>query len=36
MCTPQGASDLGKIAFELATGEGLPAHAQSANYRIKK
>jgi histidinol dehydrogenase len=36
MCTPQGACDLGKIAFELATGEGLPAHAQSANYRIKK
>ncbi len=35
MCTPQGATQLGKIAFELASGEGLPAHAQSAKYRIQ-
>ncbi len=35
MCSPQGASDLGKIAATLADGEGLTAHAQSARYRIK-
>jgi len=35
MCSPQGASDLGKIAATLADGEGLQAHAQSARYRIK-
>ena len=35
MCSPQGASDLGKIAATLADGEGLHAHAQSARYRIK-
>lgn len=28
-----GAQTLGAIAAELATGEGLPAHAQSARYR---
>jgi len=35
-CSPQGASDLGKIASVLAHGEGLIAHARSAEYRIKK
>lgn len=30
----QGAAELGKIARVLAEGEGLPAHAQSAAYRI--
>lgn len=31
----QGASRLGHIASELAQGEGLTAHARSAQYRIK-
>ena len=35
-CSPQGASDLGKIAAVLAHGEGLTAHARSAEYRIKQ
>jgi len=35
-CSAQGASDLGKIASVLARGEGLTAHARSAEYRIKK
>ena len=35
MCSPQGASELGKVAVTLADGEGLSAHAQSARYRIK-
>src|SRR5262249_15181517 len=30
----EGAQTLGTIARELALGEGLPAHAQSALYRI--
>jgi histidinol dehydrogenase len=30
----EGAETLGRIAAELARGEGLPAHAQSAEYRI--
>lgn len=30
-----GALSLGKIAAELAYGEGLPAHARSAEYRMK-
>ncbi len=33
-CSPEGASTLGKIASELAEGEGLSAHARSAGYRI--
>ena len=33
-CSAQGASDLGKLASILARGEGLTAHAQSAEYRI--
>ena len=35
-CSAQGASDLGKTALILAHGEGLTAHARSAEYRIKK
>jgi len=35
-CSAEGASELGKIASVLARGEGLIAHAQSAEYRIKK
>ncbi|UCB55108.1 MAG: histidinol dehydrogenase [Thiotrichales bacterium] len=34
-CSAQGASDLGKCASVLAHGEGLVAHARSAEYRIK-
>ncbi len=30
----QGAGTLGRIAAELADGEGLPAHAASARYRL--
>ena len=35
-CSMQGASKLGKTASILAHGEGLTAHARSAEYRIKK
>ena len=35
MCSAQGASFLGKPAATLARGEGLTAHARSAEYRIK-
>jgi len=34
-CSSDGASELGKIASMLAHGEGLTAHARSAEYRIK-
>ncbi len=34
-CSAQGASTLGKVASVLAHGEGLTAHARSAEYRIK-
>ncbi|MDM1707830.1 histidinol dehydrogenase [Thiopseudomonas alkaliphila] len=34
-CSPQGASELGKIASVLARGESLTAHARSAEYRIQ-
>jgi histidinol dehydrogenase len=34
-CSAQGASDLGRVASTLAHGEGLVAHARSAEYRIK-
>lgn len=34
-CSPEGASTLGHVASELAEGESLTAHAQSARYRIK-
>jgi histidinol dehydrogenase len=35
-CSATGASDLGKTAALLAHGEGLTAHARSAEYRIKR
>jgi histidinol dehydrogenase len=35
-CSKQGASVLGKVASTLAHGEGLTAHARSAEYRILK
>ncbi len=35
-CSAAGASELGKTASVLAHGEGLVAHARSAEYRIKK
>lgn len=35
MCSADGASELGKVASVLAHGEGLQAHARSAEYRIK-
>ncbi len=34
-CSAQGASVLGEVASTLARGEGLVAHARSAEYRIK-
>ena len=34
-CSADGASELGKVASQLAHGEGLTAHARSAEYRIK-
>ena len=34
-CSDRAASELGKIASVLARGEGLTAHARSAEYRIK-
>jgi len=33
-CSPSGAGELGKTASVLARGEGLTAHARSAEYRI--
>lgn len=35
MCSADGASELGRTASVLARGEGLTAHARSAEYRIK-
>jgi histidinol dehydrogenase len=35
MVSPEGAKTLGKIASTLAYGEGLQAHARSAEYRVK-
>lgn len=35
MCSPDGASELGKVASVLARGEHLEAHARSAEFRIK-
>ena len=35
-CSAKAAADLGKTASTLARGEGLTAHAQSAEYRIPK
>lgn len=34
-CSPNGANDLARTASVLARGEGLTAHARSAEYRIK-
>jgi histidinol dehydrogenase len=34
-CSALGAAELGKVASTLARGEGLVAHARSAEYRIK-
>ncbi len=34
-CSPQGAAVLGLTASTLARGEGLSAHARSAEYRVK-
>jgi histidinol dehydrogenase len=34
-CSARGAAELGKVASTLARGEGLVAHARSAEYRIK-
>jgi histidinol dehydrogenase len=34
-CSPEGASTLGRVASTLARGEGLTAHARSAEMRIK-
>ena len=34
-CSAEGATKLGKVASVLARGEGLVAHARSAEYRIK-
>jgi len=35
-CSAQGAAELGKCAATLAHGEGLTAHARSAEYRLKR
>ena len=34
-CSAQGAAELGKVASTLAHGEGLVAHARSAEYRLR-
>jgi histidinol dehydrogenase len=34
-CSPEGAAALGRTAATLARGEGLTAHARSAEYRVK-
>ena len=34
-CSPEGAADLGRTASVLARGEGLTAHARSAEFRLK-
>ncbi len=36
MCSEQGASNLGVIAAQFARGEGLTAHARSAEFRIQR
>ncbi len=35
-CSPEGAADLGRTASVLARGEGLTAHARSAEYRLDR
>ncbi|WP_237066233.1 histidinol dehydrogenase [Microbulbifer guangxiensis] len=34
-CSPEGADALGRVAATLARGEGLEAHARSAEYRVR-
>ncbi|KUJ83250.1 histidinol dehydrogenase [Microbulbifer flavimaris] len=34
-CSPEGADQLGQVAATLARGEGLEAHARSAEYRVR-
>ena len=34
-CSPEGADQLGRVASTLARGEGLEAHARSAEYRYR-
>ncbi|MFC6632586.1 histidinol dehydrogenase [Microbulbifer taiwanensis] len=34
-CSPEGADKLGRVASTLARGEGLEAHARSAEYRVE-
>jgi len=34
-CSPEGAARLGRYAAALARGEGLTAHARSAEYRVE-
>jgi len=36
MCSAEGADTLGRVASVLARGEGLTAHARSAEYRLKQ
>jgi len=36
LCPPAAADRLGRVAARLARAEGLPAHALSAEYRVKK
>ena len=36
MCSPEGADTLGRVASVFARGEGLTAHARSAEFRLKK
>jgi len=36
MVSPEGAQALGKISMVLAEGEGLQAHARSAEYRLRR
>jgi len=35
-CSPEGADRLGRLAAVLARGEGLTAHARSAEYRLRR
>jgi histidinol dehydrogenase len=35
MCSQQGVQELGRMASVLARGEALPAHARSAELRLK-
>ncbi|BBM02297.1 histidinol dehydrogenase [Microbulbifer sp. GL-2] len=35
-CSPEGADKLGRVAAALARGEGLEAHARSADFRVKR